>query len=169
MYQKLNSEEEERWLLRAVEVVLPFFKAEILRDENARFVVGALAFPNLPDLKFLSTLAGSVFLHLAIESSLPQIRRSSITAIESLSASQPELVGLSMLSAISSYLSKTQIAPAKSTAANGEETETRANKENRLPALILACGAFGEECSQDAKERLLQEFVLVAHHPGFCT
>ncbi|OJT01635.1 Translational activator GCN1 [Trametes pubescens] len=149
VYQKLNSEEDERWLLRAVEVVLPFFKADILRDETAR------------------TLAGSILLHLVVESSLPQIRRSTITAIESLAASQPELVGLSILSAISSYLSKVQTAPAKSTSANGEETETRANKENRLPALILACGAFSEEGSQDAKERLLEEFVLVAHHPGF--
>lgn len=43
VYQKLNSEEEERWLLRAVEVVLPFFKADILRDETARFVVAGLA------------------------------------------------------------------------------------------------------------------------------
>lgn len=48
VYQKLNGEEEERWLLRAVEVVLPFFKAEILRDENARFVVVALVLSEPP-------------------------------------------------------------------------------------------------------------------------
>lgn len=73
-----------------------------------------------------------------------------------------------MLSAISTYLSKVQSAPSKATVANGEETDNRANKEGRLPALILACGAFSDESPQDVKERLLQEFILVAHHPGSC-
>ncbi|KAI9068620.1 ARM repeat-containing protein [Trametes sanguinea] len=148
-YQKLSSEDEELWLLRAAEATLPLFKDEFLRNEQAR------------------TLAGSIFLHLAMESSSPTIRRSTLTTLEKLAAAQPELVGLAIIAAITSYFSKVQSSASKATAVNGEETETRSSKEGRLPAVILACGAFSEECPPDIKERLLMEFVLVAHHPGF--
>ncbi|KAI0657693.1 ARM repeat-containing protein [Cubamyces menziesii] len=148
VYQKLTTEEEESWLLRAIEVVLPFFKAEFLRNEQAR------------------TSAGLIFVHLALESASPSIRRSAISALERLVETEPELINLSILAALSSHLSKPQVAPSKGVASNGEEAEPRANKEGRLPAIILACGSFSEECAQDVKERLLLEFVLVAHHPG---
>ncbi|KAH9856756.1 ARM repeat-containing protein [Lenzites betulinus] len=149
VYQKLSGEEEEKWLLRATETVLPFFKEEFLRDEQARI------------------LAGSIFLHLAVESSLPQIRRSTITTIEALTAAHPQLVSVSMLSAISAHLSKAPPALSKVASANGDEVENRLTQEGRLPALILACAAFGEDCPRDVKERLLLDFVLIAHHPGF--
>ncbi|KAI0628364.1 ARM repeat-containing protein [Trametes polyzona] len=149
VYQKLGGEEEEKWLLRAIQEVLPFFQDEFLRDEHAR------------------TLAGSIFLHLAVESTLPQIRRSTLATLETLSTAHPELVNRSILSAITAYFSKPPVAPTKAANANGEESETRTSKEGRLPALILACGAFGEDCPQDVKEGLLMDFVLIAHHPGF--
>ena len=109
-----------------------------------------------------------IFVHLALESASPSIRRSAISALERLVETEPELINLSILAALSSHLSKPQVAPSKGVASNGEEAEPRANKEGRLPAIILACGSFSEECAQDVKERLLLEFVLVAHHPGSC-
>ncbi|KAI0827665.1 ARM repeat-containing protein [Trametes gibbosa] len=148
VYQKLSGEEEEKWLLRAIEVVLPFFKEDFLQDEQAR------------------TLVGSILLHLAVESASPQIRRSTITTIEVLTSIHPELVSISVLSAISAHLSKAAPAPSKTTSTNGEEVENLANQEGRLPALILACAAFGEDCPKDLKEHLLLDFVLIAHHPG---
>ncbi|CDO72622.1 hypothetical protein BN946_scf184985.g41 [Trametes cinnabarina] len=149
VYQKLSGEDEELWLLRAVEAVLPFFKDEFLRNEQSRIS------------------AGSIFLHLAMDGSSPTIRRSALATLEKLAAAQPELIGLSTIAAITTYFSKVQTTHLKTTAANGEETEARSNKETRLSAVILACGAFGAQCPQDVKERLLMDFVLVAHQPGF--
>ncbi|KAI8978208.1 ARM repeat-containing protein [Trametes punicea] len=147
VYQKLSSEEES-WLLRATEVVLPFFKDDFSGNEQARMLVG------------------SIFLHLALESSSPTIRRSTIATLEKLAAAQPELTGVSMLAAITNFFSKAQTLPSKLSTVNGEETEHRTNKEVRLPAVILACSALSEGCLVDVKERILLDFILVAHHPG---
>ncbi|KAI0764358.1 ARM repeat-containing protein [Trametes elegans] len=148
VYQKLSGEDEEIWLLRATEAVLPFFKDEFLRNEHAR------------------TMVGLIFLHLAIESSSPQVRRSTMTTLERLTGTQPELTSLAVLAAVTSYFSKNQHVSSKPAATNGDVPETRASKESRLSALILTSGAFGEDCPQDVKERLVSDFVLVAHHPG---
>ncbi|KAI0366693.1 ARM repeat-containing protein [Pilatotrama ljubarskyi] len=148
VYQKLSDEEEERWLLRAIEAVLPSFRDDFLRNEHAR------------------TLAGLIFLHLAVESSFPQIRRATLATVEKLVASHPKLVDLSILSSLLTYFSKAQSSTPKATMVNGEESENRTSREGRLSVITLACGAFSEECPAEVKESLLLDFVLVAHHPG---
>ncbi|KAI0800349.1 ARM repeat-containing protein [Fomes fomentarius] len=144
VYQKLTTEDEETWLLRATEAVLAFSKDEIVKSEHAR------------------TLLGSIFLHLAIESSSPHVRRSTITTLERLAATLPEHVNLAALAAASAFLSREKPKPS----ATGDEQESTSTKEGRLPAFILACAAFGDDCPQDIKERLLWDWTIVAHHPG---
>lgn len=39
VYQKLNGEDEENWLLRAAEAVLTHFKDEIMANEQSRCVL----------------------------------------------------------------------------------------------------------------------------------
>ncbi|KAH9925947.1 ARM repeat-containing protein [Epithele typhae] len=146
VYQKLNGEEEEMWLLHASEATLFYFKNEFITNEQAR------------------TLLGSIFLHLVVESNIPAVRRAAVGVVERLTAALPEHINLAITSACATYLSKEKT-PVK---ANGssDELETTTSKEARLPALILACAAFGEDCPLDIKQRMLWDWVLLAHHPG---
>ncbi|RPD57344.1 ARM repeat-containing protein [Lentinus tigrinus ALCF2SS1-7] len=146
VYQKLSGEEEETWLLRASEAVLVFSKDEVLKDEHTR------------------TSLGSIFLHLAVEGSSPQIRRSTLSTVERLASTLPEHINLAALAAASTYFSREK-PRSKATAANDEQ-DTTPRKEERLPAFFLACTALGEDCPEDIKARLLWDWDIVAHHPG---
>ena len=87
--------------------------------------------------------------------------------MERLATSLPEHVNLAALGAASAYLSRDPKTLAKAAAAP-EEQENTSNREARLPAFILACAAFGDDCPADIKERLLWDWVVVTHHPGPC-
>ena len=87
--------------------------------------------------------------------------------LERLAAILPEQVNLMAISAASTYLSSSKSA-AKATSVASDEPDSKKNKESRLPAFILACSAFGDDCPIDVKERLLWDWILVAHHPGPC-
>ena len=43
VYQKLGGEEDERWLLRATEAVLSYFKDQIMENEQSRYVLLAIS------------------------------------------------------------------------------------------------------------------------------
>ncbi|KAI0710312.1 ARM repeat-containing protein [Cerioporus squamosus] len=146
VYQKLGGEEDETWLLRASEAVLAYIKDEVLKNEHTR------------------TSLGSIFLHLAVEGSSPQIRRSTLSTVERLASTLPEHINLSALAATSAHLSREK--PHSKTAIASDDQDTSPNKEARLPAFLLACAAFADDCPQDIKERLLWDWVVVAHHPG---
>ena len=111
-------------------------------------------------------MLGSVFLHLALESSSPHIRRATLNTIERLARTLPEHINLAALQAASSYLSKEKVL-AKTAAS--DEQEAPVNKDARLPAFMLACATFAEDCPADIKQRLLWDWIIVAHHPGQCT
>ena len=117
-------------------------------------------------------MLGSIFLHLAVESSFPQSRRSSLATVERLAASLPEHTNLAILAACAAYLSREEkVVPTKTNATGDDAQESSASKasrEARLPALMLACAAVGETCPADIKQRLLWDWVLVAHHSGPC-
>ncbi|RDX47550.1 ARM repeat-containing protein [Lentinus brumalis] len=146
VYQKLSGEEEETWLLRASEAALVFSKVEVLKNDHTR------------------TSLGSIFLHLAVEGSSPHVRRSTLSTVERLASTLPEHINLSALAATSAYLSREK--PHSKAAAASDDQDTAPSKEARIPAFLLACAAFGEDCPQDIKERLLWDWVVVAHHPG---
>ncbi|KAI0757516.1 ARM repeat-containing protein [Daedaleopsis nitida] len=146
VYQKLSSEDEEMWLLRAAEAVLSSCKDQTSVQEQAR------------------TLLGAVFLHLAVESSSPQTRRSTISTLERLAATAPKHLNLATLAAVSAYLAREK--SSAKPVATSDEPDRSVNKETRLPAFVLACAAFADDCPLDVKERLLWDWVTVAHHPG---
>ena len=83
-------------------------------------------------------MLGSIFLHLAVESSFPQSRRSSLATVERLAASLPEHTNLAILSACAAYLSREEkVVPTKTNATGDDAQESSASKasrEARLPA-----------------------------------
>ena len=110
-------------------------------------------------------MLGSIFLQLSVESSSPNVRRTALSTVERLAATLPEHINLAGVSAASAYVSKEKT-PTK--AAGSDEQEASTSKEARLPTFMLACAAFAEDCPEDIKQRLLWDWVLVAHHPGPC-
>lgn len=136
------------------------------RTRTVRSFSLALTNVTLAHLTDSSALLGAVFIHLAVESSSPHTRRSTLSTLERLAATAPEHLNLANLAAVSSYLSHDKISA--KTAATSDEPERTVNKETRLPAFILACAAFADDCPLDVKERLLWDWVIVAHHPGPC-
>ncbi len=109
-------------------------------------------------------MLGLVFLHLAVESSSADIRRSAVGSLASLSLKQPELVNNMVGAALELYLSKEKASSKKS--ANGEEVEPKVtNTDGRLCAFLLACGSFAEDVEREKREILLVKLVILAHHP----
>lgn len=110
-------------------------------------------------------MLGSIFLQLSVESSSPNVRRTVLRTIERLAVTLPEHINLAGVSAVSAYFSK---AKTLAKASNPEDQDNSASKDTRLPAFMLACAAFADDCPVDIKQRLLWDWVLVAHHPGPC-
>ena len=110
-------------------------------------------------------MLGSIFLHLSVEGSSSNVRRTALTTVERLAARLPEHINLAGISAVSAYVSKDRT-PTK--ASGADEQDALTSKEARLPTFMLACAAFAEDCPADIKQRMLWEWVLAAHHPGPC-
>ncbi|CCM02945.1 uncharacterized protein FIBRA_05060 [Fibroporia radiculosa] len=147
VYQKLGGIDEEIWLLRAVQASLVYFKNDVMRNEQARAMMGL------------------IFLHLAVESQYPQVRRSTISALESLTRSQPELTPTVVLSALSLYWSREGAVTSKVANGSLEEGETGVSKGGRLSALLLTSAAFAEDCDDSLRKTSLVNSVVLAHHP----
>ncbi|KAI0077211.1 ARM repeat-containing protein [Panus rudis PR-1116 ss-1] len=143
VYQKLSGDDEV-WLLRAVERALLHPSTQLDKNPQA------------------STMLGSILLHLTIESTSSVLRRSVLQSITELAASVPSLILNAIASALSSYLTrggKTATKPGE------EESELSDRKANRLISLLLASATVGEKVELSARESLLVDVVVLAHHP----
>lgn len=112
---------------------------------------------------------GSVFIHLAVNGSTPQLRRDTLSALERLSTSLPEAVNRVARDALVAFISKDDLKKAK--VANGDdahEDRAPANRQMRLSNLLYTCAAFGDAADPGLKQRLLADLVVVAHHAGVC-
>ena len=107
-----------------------------------------------------SALFGSIFLHLAVESSSPDLRRAVNASLTQLASQEPEALVRSASGAISALLTKVKQA--------GEE-QAIAAKSGRLVAFILACASFGDSGEAEFRQRTLVDLLVLAHHPLLCT
>ncbi|TCD64479.1 translational activator of GCN4 [Steccherinum ochraceum] len=144
VYQKLSDAEEESWLLRSAERTFLYFKTQLSQNAQA------------------NAMLGQILLHLSVNGSTPNFRRGVVATAASLMSHVPELLTGAVLTALFVYLTreKTSI----KLEANGDETVKIVNKEARLPALYLACGAFSEEYDMAKREALLAKFIVIGHH-----
>ncbi|GBE83943.1 eIF-2-alpha kinase activator GCN1 [Sparassis crispa] len=148
VYHRLNAVEDETWLLRASEASLSFFKDELIQNEHA------------------CAMMGMIFLHLAIESHTPQIRRLVLTSLETLTANNPEVVNCVITAALTVYLSRPSTHKFPNDA--GDEPNSPVNREGRLPAVLLASCGFADRCDQTIRQNSLVNLVVLAHHPLLC-
>ncbi|OCH93463.1 ARM repeat-containing protein [Obba rivulosa] len=146
VWQKVSDTEDEHWLLRASLAALSFFKTQLMRNEQAR---GAL---------------GMSLLHLAVESSSPDVRRSALKSLEEHSSVSPDLVNYSITTALTNYLAKESNTSSKVMNGDGKDPTSGSGKESRLSALVLSCGAMPADYDQDLKVKFVISFVILAHH-----
>ncbi|KAH8103551.1 armadillo-type protein [Cristinia sonorae] len=149
VYQKLTDADDEVWLLRASERTFLFYNAQLSQNSQA------------------CTMLGLSFVHLAIDGSTPEFRRSVVSTVAALNAKQPALVNQSISAALSVHLTRDKVQTSKAEA-TGDDNEKAINKDARLPALFLACASFSEDFEAAKRERLLAELIIVGHHTSLC-
>lgn len=103
---------------------------------------------------------GSIFLHLAVESSSPDLRRSVNVALAQLASEEPEALIRSASAAISSFLTKSK--------QQSNEEQVITTRSSRLVAFLLACASFGENTDKKFREQILIDLIVLAHHPILC-
>ncbi|KAH9175038.1 ARM repeat-containing protein [Lactarius sanguifluus] len=150
IYQKLTGVEEETWLLRAVESTAIFFSSEVEKAEQLR------------------TQLGSAYLHLAIESQVPEFRRRVIASVEHLGAVAPKTTNELVRSGLTAYLTRRRTSIPKSQNTPTENEKPAIRKQPRLLAFLSASAAFGREEDHTLREKLLSEIIVLAHHPEIC-
>lgn len=113
-----------------------------------------------------SALLGQNLLYLSINGTSPEFRRAVVSTVATLTSQEPELLHRTILAAFTVHLTREK--PPTKTETNGEEGEKIVNKDARLPALFLACGAFNEDYETAKRESLIAQLVIVGHHPSLC-
>lgn len=113
-------------------------------------------------------MIGIIFLHLAVESRSPHIRRQVIGTLEASTFKLPVLVNRAVTAALTVYLSHPMVSSSKVLNGNQEEAESSVYKEGRLPLFVLASVAFDPECTSIVREDSLVNLVVIAHHPLLC-
>jgi len=114
----------------------------------------------------LSVQIGLAFLHLAVDSQSPQVRRAVIRAFEDDVAKQPQLINRIVSESLT--VSLTQDKLAKTSSILSEEREVSAHRQARLSAFLSSAAALGEDVDLVIRENLMAEFIVLGHHPAIC-
>ncbi|KAI0262196.1 ARM repeat-containing protein [Gloeopeniophorella convolvens] len=147
VYQKSTTEEEESWLLRAIESAAIFFSGEIGKIEQFR------------------TQLGSAYLYLATESQVPEFRRRVNSSLEHLTVLAPQSASGLVQAALTAYITRTRPSTSKSAAPATEDDKPALNKQPRFLAFLFASATFGDGTEPSVRERLLSEVIVLSHHP----
>ncbi|KAF8131842.1 armadillo-type protein [Boletus edulis] len=151
VYQKLTEAEDATWLLRASDLAM---QSDLLKHHHQRVSLGA------------------VFVHLAVHTPFPDVRRATTGVLAEAVAKRPQLLNAVLRDAITASLSK-PVASAKATAppaSSSEEQEKPAvDKRGRYAAVLLACASVGEGgLDVQARRVLIVDWLVLAHHPAIC-
>jgi hypothetical protein len=116
-----------------------------------------------------SAQLGAVLLHLAIQSTSPQIRRDVLAGVEAAALRSPRITHRVVRDALVSFLSRDQLfEAAKAVTASREEQGPGWNKHERLFSLLLHSLSFEESVDVSEREELLVELIVLAHHRLVC-
>ncbi|KAG6915850.1 hypothetical protein DXG01_009609 [Tephrocybe rancida] len=148
VYQKTSDPIDEKWLLRAWEASLHYFKGEFGKNENLRSQLGL------------------VLLHLTLEGSTPKIRREVNTIVERSTALNPELTNRVVRDGFNTFLARGT--PSSGPASSVEDVSMPWNKHSRLSALLLSTVSFAEDTELNVREGMIVEAVLLGHHHLIC-
>ena len=109
-----------------------------------------------------------MLVHLAVQIPSADIRRETTGVLASAATARPQLVHAVLRDALAASLTKPVPAPTK--LATGEEQDKPAvDKRGRYAAVVVACAGVGDTLDKAAKEALVVEWLVLAHHPAICT
>ncbi|KAF8553713.1 ARM repeat-containing protein [Imleria badia] len=155
VYQKLSDADDARWLLRATDLAVPTLASELVKHQHLRVAFGA------------------VWVHLAVHAAFADVRRTTTGVLVEAVTNRPELLNEVLRDALTASLTKS-VASGKTSApvaSPGEEGEKPVvDKRGRYAAVLLACASVEEQAQLDktAREVLVVNWVVLAHHPAIC-
>jgi Generalcontrol nonderepressible 1 (Gcn1) N-terminal len=109
---------------------------------------------------------GLAFLHLAVDSQSPQVRRAVIKALEDDVTKQPQLVNCIVIESVTSSLMQNKHM-AKTSGSLSEEHEVSAHRQARLSAFLSSTAAI-EDVGLAVREDLMAGLIVLGHHPAIC-
>ncbi|KAG6810659.1 hypothetical protein H0H92_010871 [Tricholoma furcatifolium] len=145
VYQKTIDPADEKWLLKAWEASLLYFKTEFAKSE------------------LLRSQLGLVLIHLTLDGSTPEIRREVNVVAERCTLSLPELTNNIVRDGLNTFVARGT--PSSKPAADGASIAW--NKQPRLSALLLSATPLSD-AEAKAKEAMVVEAILLSHHQLIC-
>ncbi|KAG6844943.1 hypothetical protein H0H87_002276 [Tephrocybe sp. NHM501043] len=147
VYQKASDPTDEKWLLQAWEASLLYFKSEFAKNENLRSQLGL------------------VLIHLSLEGSTPEIRRSVNTIVERCTKVAPELTNRIVRDGFNTFFAR---GTPSSKSASADDVLASWNKHSRLSALLLSAVSFAEGTELVVRESMIVKAILLGHHHLIC-
>jgi len=115
-----------------------------------------------------SVQIGLAFLHLAVTSQIPQVRRAVIKALEVGVANQPQIVNRIVRESLAGSLVRDKLSTSKTLVTLGEQPEVSLRGQARLSAFLFSVAAIGEDVDRSIRENLMTELIVLGHHPAIC-
>ncbi|KAG8904625.1 translational activator of GCN4 [Tulasnella sp. 403] len=136
VYQKLATVAEEEWLIRALESAVVRFQTELQNSEPLRALVGA------------------AFLHIATRSAHLDSRKEALASLRWLASQFSSLLHTIIRVSTVQHLRRPQ----------GNEDDTPHFK-HRFRDVLTAITSFSEAVGPEVRREVLNEWVVVTHHP----
>ncbi|KAG8940411.1 translational activator of GCN4, partial [Tulasnella sp. 419] len=138
VYHKLSTENDERWLLYALEAAMLHYSGELEKNGSVR-------------LQF-----GTALTHLSVESSHIGTRKQSHLALQRLTLRIPELLHRTVRETFAVHISK-ESAP--------DDAQLWRTRVARRFSILTSIVSFSDQTDPMLKEGLLSELLIIAHHP----
>jgi hypothetical protein len=137
IYQKLESEEDEEWFLRALGAVskLPLIVSVTRTAKEDAY-----------------RLLGLAFLHLAVDSKNLRTRKSTLSTLSSLTATDPVGANGIVVTGLEAYLSR-------------NTSSMHDAKRQRLMQVLSTCASYDQKAALHCKSAMLCRTLLLGHHP----
>lgn len=107
---------------------------------------------------------GLTWLHVAVSSKHPLVRQAALESLKQLVRQSPREIHTTMLDALKSYVSKPSTEINAVLAASDEAPSKSVGKE-RVAPVVLVLASFPEEMKKNMKEKIMAQWLVLAHHP----
>ncbi|KZT41926.1 ARM repeat-containing protein [Sistotremastrum suecicum HHB10207 ss-3] len=145
-YHKITSEEEEIWLLRSLEAVALSPDVDTSSDQVRQGL-------------------GLAFIHLAVESGNASTRRECLESLKRMCQKIPRAANQLVKSGLDAAVSREPTSSAKISNSLEDAPDRSTLRQSRLAAVLLTSAAYGEAISVSIRESMLEETLLLSHHP----
>ena len=118
-----------------------------------------------------------MFVHLAVHATFSDVGRATTGMLAEAVMKRPQLLNAVLRDALTVSLTKSVASgkpsgpPVTSSPQGDDQEKPVADKRGRYAAVLLTCASFGDQGGLDktAREVLVVDWVVLAHHPAICT